>query len=175
MEILPLSSSDVDRVRAFFGRVPEGDRTFFREDVLDARTLESWVSDLAGRRFLAADGDDVAGYLAVLPGVGWSSHVGELRVVVDPGRRREGIGRMLARQGLIEALGLGLTKVTVEVVAEQESAIAMFHALGFEAEALLKWHVRSRDGQLGDLLVLSHLVDDAWGAIATAGIDEEID
>jgi ribosomal protein S18 acetylase RimI-like enzyme len=174
MEIRPLGTSDMEIMRAFFGRVPERDRTFFREDVLDSGTLASWVGDRTGRRLLAVDGDAVAGYLAVLPGVGWSSHVGELRLVVDPGRRREGIGRMLARQGLIDALGLGLTKVMVEVVAEQESAIAMFQALGFEAEALLKGHVRSRDGQLGDLLVLSHLVDDAWAGMMTAGIDEEI-
>ena len=46
---------------------------------------------------------------------------------------------------------MGMTKLVVEVVAEQEATVAMFTALGFEAEGLLKDHVRSRAGEVHDL------------------------
>jgi ribosomal protein S18 acetylase RimI-like enzyme len=152
----------------FFERVPEGDRTFFREDVLAPGVIDAWLADERVARHLAVDGPDVAGYVAIYPEVGWSSHVGELRVVVDPTRRRQGVGRALARHGLVEGLRMGLTKLIVEVVAEQEPAVAMFSSLGFEPEALLKGHVRDKAGQVRDLFVMS------WAAMHSTGIDEVV-
>ena len=58
--------------------------------------------------------------VAVVPLQGWSSHVGEVRVIVDPAHRGRGIGRALARHAVLDALELGLTKLVVEVVADQE-------------------------------------------------------
>ena len=37
--------------------------------------------------------------------VGWSDHVGEVRLVVAPGRRGSGLGRQLARHALVSAVG----------------------------------------------------------------------
>ena len=65
-----------------------------------------------------------------------------------------------------------MTKLVVEVVAEQEPTVAMFTGLGFEAEGLLKDHVRSQTGQVHDLLVLSHFVQALWETMATTGVDE---
>ena len=105
---------------------------------------------------------------------GWSDHVGDLRLVVDPEARGQGLGRALARWALLQAVDGGLAKLSVEVVAEQEGAVAMFTGLGFQAEALLRDHVRDRDGELRDLIVLSHSVEDAWSAMQTAGIDDAL-
>jgi len=161
--------------QAFFRRIPEGDRTFFKEDVLDEPTVASWVHDERSTRLVGVEADGtVVGYAAVIPLHGWSSHVGELRVVTDPARRRQGLGRELARRGLLAALELGLAKIVVEVVADQTAAVAMFQALGFEGEALLRDHVRDRDGELRDLLVLAHAVADNRDVMAATGIEEAI-
>ena len=69
---------------------------------------------------------------AVIPGAGWSSHVGEVRLVVDPNRRRGGVGKALARRALVAALEADLRKLVVEVVADQEPAIRLFTELGFK-------------------------------------------
>jgi ribosomal protein S18 acetylase RimI-like enzyme len=172
VEIRPVSAGDGAALRAFFERVPDGDRTFFREDVRRPDVLSAWLAESPVRRHVAVDGDGgaVVGYVAVLPATGWSSHVGELRLVVDPARRRAGLGRALARYGLVEGVQAGLSKLVVEVVAEQEATVAMFMALGFEAEALLRDHVRAGDGSLRDLIVLAHFVDDTWAVMETVGI-----
>jgi ribosomal protein S18 acetylase RimI-like enzyme len=138
--------------------------------------VEQWVENPTGaQRFVAIDeAGAVAGYTAVTPGVGWSSHVGEVRLVVDPERRRAGIGHGLARQALKHALEADLSKVVVEVVADQEPAIGLFTALGFTPEALLRDHVRDRSGELHDLMVLAHHVQDVRSTMATMGIDEEL-
>lgn len=174
MEVRPLVAGDEPALAEFFRRIPEGDRTFFKEDVLDPATVASWTTDQRARRLAGLDGGEIVAYAAVLPGVGWSSHVGELRLVVEPSRRRSGIGRRLARQALLEAWQMDLEKVSVEVVATQEPAVELFLALGFEGEALLRDHVRDRDGVPRDLLVLSHRAVDTWAALGTTGIDDVV-
>jgi GNAT superfamily N-acetyltransferase len=171
MEIRRPTAGDVDALLDFFARIPAAERTFFKEPVLDRATVEGWVG---GTRGLACERGVVAGYVAVVPLGGWSDHVGEVRLVVDPHYRGQGVGRTLARWALLQALELGLSKLYVEVVADQESAVAMFLALGFQAEGVLADHVRDRDGQLRDLVLLAHPVADQWAAMASAGIDDAL-
>jgi RimJ/RimL family protein N-acetyltransferase len=166
-----LNAHDFDALTGFFGRIPEGDRTFFKEDVSDARLVGAWGADERDHRWLAFDGDQVIAYLAVIPGIGWSAHVGELRLVVDPAHRGHHVGSALAFRGLQDALAMKLSKVVVEVVADQVATIALFQGLGFEAEAFLADHVRDATGRLHDLIVLSHQVGDTWGAMTTIGLD----
>ena len=125
-------------------------------------------------RALAVDDGEVVGYVAVVPLHGWSSHVGEVRVIVDPEHRGRGIGRALARRAVLEALELGLTKMVVEVIADQEPTIAMFRSLGFDPEALLTDHVRDRAGELRDLMILAHSVEEQWSSMVVAGIADEL-
>jgi L-amino acid N-acyltransferase YncA len=175
MDIRSPTPDDLDALLAFFERVPESERTFFKEHVLDRATVEGWLTTDRGRRGLAFDEDGrVVGYVAVVRLSGWSDHVGDVRLVVDPQRRTQGLGRALARWALLQAVDCGMTKLTVEVVAEQERAVAMFSALGFRAEGLLLDHVRDHDGVLRDLVLLSHPVADSWSAMETAGIDDAL-
>ena len=91
-----------------------------------------------------------------------------------PGSRGRGLGRALARHAVHDAVDLGLAKLVVEVIADQTALIGMFVALGFDAEALLADHVRDRNGQIRDLLVLANDVESQFAAMATAGITEEL-
>jgi ribosomal protein S18 acetylase RimI-like enzyme len=163
-----------DAVRDFFTRVPESDHNSFAEDIHAPGIVDAWLADERASRAVALDGERVLGYLAVIPLVGWSSHVGSLRVVVDPDSRGRGVGRQLARHGLLTGLEMGLTKIVVEVVADAEPAIGMFQGIGFEPEALLRDHVRDRAGSLRDLVVLAHLVEGTWSGMETAGLSDEL-
>jgi L-amino acid N-acyltransferase YncA len=172
LDLRPLSAADFPATQAFFDRLPEGDVTFFKEDISDPAMLARWTAETRNRRLVAVSGGDVVGYVAVIPLVGWSDHVGELRLVIDPTRRRQGIGRTLARAGLVQAIELGLQKIIVEVVADQAATIQLFDSLGFEGEALLKDHVRDRDGNLRDLILLAHPVQENWELMAASGLDD---
>jgi L-amino acid N-acyltransferase YncA len=172
MNVRPLERDDFDGLRAFFARIPESDRTFFKDDVLDPGVVAGWLNDQRSRRLVAADDDGtIVGYAAVLPGFGWSTHVGELRLVVDPERRRAGIGKTLSRQGLVTAIEMGLAKVVVDVIADHEETIGLFSALGFQAEALLRDQVRDTHGEVHDLIIMGHLVEETWSAMAAAGLE----
>jgi ribosomal protein S18 acetylase RimI-like enzyme len=171
MEIRPLEAHDEPAVDEFLDRIPEGDRTFFKEDVSDPVVRAAWFRP-GTARLLAVEGDTVVGYVAVVPLTSWSSHVGELRVVVDPEHRGRGIGQALTQRAMLEALTLGLAKMVIEVRADHESRIEMFRALGFVPEALLADHVRDHAGRLHDMMVLAHSVE-AWNAsMEVAGIQD---
>ena len=175
-DVVPLTDAHCDALLRFFAELPEGDRTFIREDVTDPDVVRGWAAGSPGvDRWVAVDdGDRVLGYVAVLRLPGWSDHVGELRLVVAPDRRGSGLGRELARHALVQAVGSGLTKLVVEVVAEQGAALALFTDLGFTGEALLVDHIRDRNGDLRDLMVLAHHVRDTWAGMDAVGVADEL-
>ena len=173
MEIRQLEVADRDAVVRFIRRVPDADRTFFKEDVAAPEVVDAWTRPGTARA-VAVEGGEVVGYVAVVPLHGWSSHVGEVRLIVDPEHRGRGIGRALARRSVLEAVALDLRKMVVEVVADQEPTVVMFRSLGFDPEALLVDHVRDRSGSLRDLLVLAHAVEDQWSSMLIAGIPDEL-
>jgi RimJ/RimL family protein N-acetyltransferase len=173
VSITELQPTHVDALTRFFQELPDGDVTFIKEDVTDPDTVRSWTQGSASR-WVAMDGDAVTGYVAIIRLSGWSDHVGELRLVVHPTHRGTGLGGELARHGLSRALEAGLSKLVVELVADQEHALEMFLKIGFTGEALLRDHIRDRDGGLRDLVVLAHHVDTNWEAMTAVGLADEL-
>lgn len=173
MTTTELAPTHLDALSAFFAGLPDGDLTFIKED-FEPAVLRSWTEPgREGRRWVDLDDDGrILGFVALLPLRGWSSHVGELRLVVDPVARGQGVGRRLAQLALHESVGMGLGKIVVEVIATQQGTIAMFNRLGFTAEAMLEDHIRDRHGELQDIVLLSHRVDEAWSAMAITGVDD---
>ncbi len=175
LSLLELTPDRVDGLGEFFAALPEGDLTFVKEPLTDRNVVAGWADGedegIGARRWVACDGEDVVGYVAVLPLTGWSSHVGELRLVVAPSARGRGVGASLAAHALRQAVEMGLSKLVVEVVAVQEGAIAMFNSLGFRGEALLTDQIRDGRGQLQDLVVLAHDVTAAASALEAVGAD----
>jgi RimJ/RimL family protein N-acetyltransferase len=186
VSISELDAKHVEALTQFFLQLPEGDVTFIKEAVTDPATIRSWAERPGGAtRWVALDdtandsdnadtGSTVTGYLALYRLPGWSNHVGELRLVVHPERRGTGLGRELARLGLSHALRTGLTKVIVELVADQEHALEMFLKLGFTGEALLRDHIRDRHGGLRDLVMLAHHVETTREAMTAVGLADEL-
>ena len=174
-EIVPLDASRLAALHGFLDRLPEYDRTFIKEDVHNHAVAERWVYDPgSARHWVAVRESAVCGLVLVVPLAGWSAHVGELRLVVDPELRGRGLGTAMARHALRSAAEMGLSKLVVEVVAEQQGAVSMFDALGFRGEALLSAYIRDRTGQLRDLLVLAHDVGEEWAAIASLGVPDDL-
>ena len=154
-----IGPEDAELLSGFLEGLPEGDRTFFKEDI-DAPAIERWCQDeRAARWMLVGDDGSSQAFLAIIPGVAWSAHVGELRLSVGAEHRRRGIGRRLAQLAVTEGVRMGLRKLMVEVVADKEGDLAMFTAIGFEAEALLKDHICDRAGTRRHQLQQSHYVD----------------
>jgi len=172
VHIANLGPDDHDDVVAFFAGIPVGEHVFFKETISDAAVVQGWLGDPRGCWLVARLSGTVVGVAAVVPGFGWSQHVGELRMIVAPTQRSRGIGAVLARRALHAAVDLGLGKVTVEALAEQQGVIDLFRGLGFVPEALLADQVKDASGGVHDLIVLAHPVQGAWAQLDAVGAGE---
>jgi RimJ/RimL family protein N-acetyltransferase len=175
MIIRELTRSDVDGLAGLFDRLSDRDITVIRENVHDPEWTER-LADTADLRWVAvADDGPVVGYAAVNRLPGWSDHVGELRLVVDPTLRGSGIGRKLSQRALRGAFTIGIHKVVIELATDEDAVLEMFSRLGFTGEALLRNHIRDRDGGLRDLIILAHHADEGWDTLHTIGVTEALD
>ena len=171
-EIREPTTADEADLKAFFAAMPAEDRTFFFWDVDDPEVARNWAANVRRSSRVALEDGRIVAFASLETGADWSSHVGELVLAVAPDQRRKGLGKMLARAMLIEALQRGLRKVTVMMVADNTGAVQMFRDLGFEGEALLRDHLLSpEDGSLHDVILLAHLPDENWSSMLTGGIE----
>jgi L-amino acid N-acyltransferase YncA len=151
------SPDDRDAVLAMARGLPEHDLLFLARDITQPAAVEDWLSDPNIQTIIAFVGGKVVGYAAVhRHQMHRSAHVAELRVMVGDTVRGKGLGRALTQEAFAWSLAQGVEKMTAQMTLDQKGAIAVFEGLGFRPEALLRDHVKDREGQKHDLLVLSH-------------------
>ena len=166
---------DVVAVGAFAAALPPHDLLFLSRDIQHARVIEAWAQSIADgsiESLIATDGIRVVGTTAIVRDpLGWSPHVAELRLLVSPGMRGHGLGRILLDGTIALATERGATKLIARMTPDQRGAIALFEESGFRGEAMLRDHVRDRDGAVFDLAILSLDVRRARDAKMAWGFD----
>jgi L-amino acid N-acyltransferase YncA len=158
-ELTMMHATDEPEVLRFARSLPPHDMLFMRRDITNAKVLSAWVREITAENIvsvLARRGGEVVGCAAVVRDArSFSPHVGDLRVLVSPAARAQGLGRALVQESFLIALSMGLEKVTAQMTADQKAAITVFEDLGFRVEALLRDHVRDTEGEKFDLVILS--------------------
>ena len=174
-----MSATDKAGVLTFARALPEHDLLFLRRDITEDREVDAWIEDIdAGivKSVLAVEGSAIVGYGTVHRNdLRWSSHVAELRVMVAESMRGKGLGRVLTQEAFAVALEEGIEKMMAQMTLDQKGAITTFEGLGFRPEALLRDHVKDRQGNLHDLLVLSHDVATFERTRAAYGVGQAFD
>jgi L-amino acid N-acyltransferase YncA len=163
----------------FVGSLPAHDLLFLRRDISHPKVIAAWMEAIREGRvtsLVAHQERELVGCTAIVTqDLSWSRHVGELRVLVGPALRGKGLGRQLIQESFAQALELGLDKLCVQMTVDQRAAIGVFEELGFRAEALLKNHVKDRDGKSHDLALLSHDVRAVEATLHAYGVSEVFD
>ena len=162
IEFRLMGPADEAAVLEFARQLPVHDLLFLPRNISEPKVLTAWIKEIergAITSLLAWQGDTVVGCGTIVRDkLSWSPHVGEIRMVISTGVRGLGVGRALSQETFALALSSGLEKLVVQMTVDQTGAIAIFEGLGFKAEALLRDHVRDRDGRNHDIVVLGHNV-----------------
>ena len=162
-ELRYMAAGDETAVAAFADALPPHDLLFMRRDITQPKVAEAWmrsIDDGSITTLLATRGGRIYGCAAIVRDeLSWSPHVGEMRLVIDSGVRGRGLGRALAEECFAVALDIGVEKLVACMTVDQQAAITVFEELGFRPEAMLKEHVRDRDGSKHDVAMLSHDVN----------------
>lgn len=150
---------DIDAMLRFSRALPEHDLLFLSRDLKHRKVIEAWleaVEDGFIDSFVAEDGDAIVGTCALVRDpLGWSTHVGEIRLLVSPQLRGQGVGRRLLEEMFKVAVQRELKKLVAQMTPDQRGAIQLFEESGFSGEALLRDHVMDRLGSVHDLAILS--------------------
>ncbi|MEG3174675.1 GNAT family N-acetyltransferase [Sphingomonas sp. RB3P16] len=153
-------AKDQAAMQAFAEGLPEHDLLFLGRDLRHPRVIAAWVEAIGEGwidSLVAEDGGKFVGTAALVRDpLGWSAHVGEVRLLVSTTKRGAGLGRDLLEGLYSIALERKLEKLVAQMTPDQIGSVMLFESLGFRAEALLRDQVRDRAGSTYDLAVLSH-------------------
>ncbi len=175
IEIRALARGDMVAVGAFAAALPVHDLLFLSRDIQHARVIEAWQQAIADGEIdslVALDGDIVVATSAIVRDpLSWSPHVAEIRLLVAPAMRGHGLGRLLLGESIRIAGERDAIKLIARMTPDQRGSITLFEETGFRGEAMLRDHVRDRDGNVFDLAILSLDLRRADGARASWGFD----
>lgn len=175
LEIARMSSADRAALTEFIARLPAHDLLFLSRDITHPKVIDAWMRALDRgeiNSLIVRHGTEVLGCTAIIVDpLGWSAHVGELRIMVSAACRGLGLGRILVQECFAQAVELGLKKLVAQMTTSQRAGVTVFEELGFRAEALLAKHVADREGGLHDLVLLSHDVETAAARRELYGLD----
>ncbi|HET7113811.1 MAG TPA: GNAT family N-acetyltransferase [Pyrinomonadaceae bacterium] len=124
---------------------------------------EQWrkrISETDGcYNLVAVSGEHVIGMLTVdtFPNRPRRRHVGRIGISVSDEWQGKGVGKALMRAGIdLADKWLNLTRLELEVYADNESAIRLYEQFGFEREGVLRQHA-FRDGRYVDSIMMARL------------------
>ncbi|MBN9040634.1 MAG: GNAT family N-acetyltransferase [Rhizobiales bacterium 62-47] len=174
IEFRLMGAADEVAVLDFAQQLPVHDLLFLPRNISEPKVLQAWIKEIergAIVSILAWKGNKVVGCgTLVRDPWSWSSHVGEIRMVISKNVRGLGVGRALTQETFALALSIGLEKLVAQMTVDQTGAIAIFEGLGFKAEALLRDHVRDLSGRKHDIVVLGHNVAQVRAQLEAYGV-----
>jgi RimJ/RimL family protein N-acetyltransferase len=176
IELRMMGPADEALVLEFAQKLPAHDLLFLPRNISEPKVLAAWIKEIERgsiTSLLAVKSGRVVGCGTIVRDLlSWSPHVGEIRNVVSPDVRGQGVGRALSQETFALALSLGLEKLLVQMTVDQTGAIAIFEGLGFKAEALLRDHVRDLAGNKHDIVMLAHNVSQVRAQMEAYGLPE---
>ena len=161
--IRAFTAADRPQMLAFAQSLPEHDLMFLGRDLHHSGVVDAWAAAIGDGHIDSileereADGAKriVGSAALVRDPLGWSGHVGEVRVLVATAARGQGVGRALLSEIIRLAEHHRLAKLTARMTPDQIAAIELFESYGFRGEALLKDQAMDRQGRLHDIVILS--------------------
>src|SRR6202140_3562962 len=178
IELRMMGPADEAAVLEFARQLPRHDLLFLPRNISEPKVLAAWIKEIERGSITSLwavkSGRVVGCGTIVCDPHSWSPHVGEIRNVVSPDVRGQGVGRALSQETFALALSVGLEKLLVQMTVDQTGAIAIFEGLGFKADPLLHDQVRDLAGKKHDIVVLAHYFSKCRAQIDAYGLPDAV-
>ena len=159
---------DLDRMLAFFSQLPAAVKNHLRYNVgkdreVGMRRLDQ-VDEQNHWRLVAEleAGDFVADGTMDREMFGWTRHIADMRIVVDPRFDDKGLREAIAEELLRAAQQAGVERLQTEVLQEHTSYISVLEHIGFTREVVRKAYAKGVDGKLHDVIIMSNDLESIW-------------
>ncbi len=163
----PLSPGDEGPLHALFARLNDEDLWFLNHDMSDPDLISGWVEQLDPRRVISIvallEGRIIGNAALMTKKYGAKSHIGKVRITVDPAFRDRRLGTwMLLDLGNL-AMAIGLQLLVMRLVQDRDAAIINgVRKLDFQEEAVLEKYVLDREGNPHNLVLMVKRLPAGW-------------
>jgi GNAT superfamily N-acetyltransferase len=163
----PLQKGDDRLLFEMFNRLSEDDRWFLDHDVADFGTIENWVREVGLDRAMSIvailEGKIIAHATLIRKYSGAKSHIGKIRISVDPSFRERHLGTWMLLDLINLAIAMGLETLIMHLVENRDSSlIRSVKKLDFFERALLKDFVKDREGNLHNSVIMAKRLRRGW-------------
>jgi putative acetyltransferase len=149
IRIVPIAETHADSFRECLDAVAREKRYLAQVEAPALESVRAFVrANVAASvaQFVALDGDRVVGWCDILPA--WAHaqrHCGALGMGVLAAHRGRGIGRALLSACVAKARANGLSRIELDVRADNEPAISLYERVGFRREGRKHYALRYDD------------------------------
>ena len=164
----PLKDGDEDALFGMFKRLSEDDLWFLNRDVFGSGLVDDWVKNLDPSRVVSLvallKGRIIANAVLMMKTYGAKSHIGKIRISVDPSFREKRLGTWMLLDLVNMAMSIRLKILVMRLVQDRDSTVINgIRKLGFIEEAVLKDYVLDREGNPHNLIILIKHLPMEWG------------
>jgi ribosomal protein S18 acetylase RimI-like enzyme len=163
----PMKPGDENALFEMFKLFSEDELWFLNHDVSDPRLFEDWVKGLDLNRVVSIvallEGRIIANAALMVKDYGAKSHIGKVRVAVDPSFREKRLGTWMLLDLVNVAMAIGLKTVVMRLVQEKDAyVISGVRKLDFIEEAVLEDYVLDREGNPCNLVIMTKRLPTEW-------------
>jgi ribosomal protein S18 acetylase RimI-like enzyme len=144
--IVPIAESHAESFHACLDAVAREKKYLAQIEALPLERIQGFVRESVTTgvaQFVAVDGPLVVGWCDIFPA--WAhaiQHCGSVGMGLLPAYRGQGIGQQLLSACIAKARSNGITRVELEVRADNEHAIKLYERMGLTREALKRHGMR---------------------------------
>jgi ribosomal protein S18 acetylase RimI-like enzyme len=163
----PLREGDEDLLFRMFSRLFEDDRWFLDHNVADFGLIENWVKNMDPDRahsIVAVLGGQIIAHATLLRKYyGAKSHIGNVRISVDPSFRGKHLATWMLLDLINLAMAMGLETLIMQLVEDRDAAlIRSVKKLEFLEKAVLKDYAKDREGNAHNLVIMGKRLHRLW-------------
>jgi len=156
----PLKDGDENVLFEMFRRLSVDDLWFLNHDMSDPGLIADWINNPDPNRVISIvallEGRVVGNAVLMMKRYGAKSHIGKVRISVDPGFRDRRLGTWMLLDLVNLSMAMGLQMLVMRLVQDRDaSLINGVRKLGFIEEAVLKNYLMGGEGQAHNLVIMT--------------------
>ena len=164
----PLKAGDESALFEMFKRLSEDDLWFLNHDVSGSGLVDDWIKNLDPKRVISIvallEGRIIANAALMMKTYGAKSHIGKIRISVDPSFREKRLGTWMLLDIVNLAMAIGLKMLVMRLVQNRDSSVMNgVRKLGFVEDAVLKDYVLDREENPHNLVIMTKHLPMEWG------------
>lgn len=156
---------DFKQLESFFLGVPAMDLQTFKDKATVDKEIKNWLLKIYQKKIAqlaVLDNKEIVAFGSLQPGDDYRKNTAEIKILVTPGMRRQGIGTRLFDLLLGRALEAGIQRIIMRYNSENKGIKILLANYGIDSEITLNYQLEDEVNKLHRDLVVTSLNISDW-------------